>query len=139
MGYYSYFSGDLEIAPAIPLPAPSEVGHDGNPIYFGYFTLDVKDGDEDVQIVDGQITVVGKEPGTIVVGQYYDETIKGYDYSEQLGALVDWAKANGGIVNGIISCDGEESTDFSRFRIENNTIHGETPRFLWPNGDIESI
>lgn len=139
MGYYTYFAGELEIVPAIALPTPSEVGYNNTPVYFGYFTMDVKDGDEDVQLVNGQITVVGKSPGSITVGQYYEESVKGYDYGKQLTALVDWAKAAGATVNGTISCDGEESNDFSRFRIENNTIHAETPRFIWPNGDVENI
>lgn len=121
MGYYTHITGQLEITPAIDLKKVEHLSGEKD----GYFTFTIVPGDQDVRIVNGVVTVVGTKPDMIMVENYFEDSIKAYDFDNQVERLVDLAKDNGAVVDGVFYGDGEESEDFWALVVEANAIHTE--------------
>lgn len=137
MGYYTYITGDASITPPIPESSwPTEY----NPkTADDYFEFNHVDGDEDVRIVNGEITVVGKTAGYTQVVLRYEGSVKAYDFDERLDSLIKWVKSQGAAVDGTFYGDGEESQDFWRVSIENNVPSTEHGVIVYPSERLESI
>ncbi len=124
----------MTITPAIDLAKIKHLSGDDE----GYFEYAIIPGDQDVQVVNGQVTVVGQTPDHILVENYYDDTIKGYDFGERFRELVDLARAGGAVVEGVFYGDGEESEDFWALRVENNVVSEESGQITYP-GDLKEV
>lgn len=136
MGYYTYISGGATIEPQIPeADWLYDLLEEGD----SYFILRQEDGDEDVQLVNGQITVVGQNPGVTKVDFRYDDSVKAYDFDERLNELLDWVKTNGAKINGYFNGDGEESEDFWRVEIRDNIAKTEGGSIVYPSERLEPI
>jgi len=137
MGYYTYITGGVEITPPIDENQFKDViGSDGE----CYFVLtDQVDGDEDVQIINGQITVVGQTAGHSQVDIAFEESVKAYDFDGQVQTLVETAKKHGHTVNGQFDGDGEESEDFWRVNIVNNKIIAESGSIVFPSDQYTEL
>lgn len=137
MGYYTYITGDLTITPAID-EAKFKDFADRNADE-GYFSFALRQGDEDVQLVNGVITVVGKTPDVTEVGLNFDESIKAYDFRDAVTLLVGRAKDLGHRVDGAFYGDGEESDDFWRIGVDNNVISSEGGEIVYPSERYEDV
>jgi hypothetical protein len=128
MGYYTYITGGLEISPPIDESKFTEfVGDDS------YFTFELVPGDEDVQLINGIITVVGQSAGHTDVNLNFDESIKAYDFEDHVNRLVGRAKSLGHQADGAFYGDGEESEDFWRLGVDNNALSTESGEIVYPS------
>jgi len=133
MGYYTHFSGSISIVPPIDdaKMKPFDTDHDS------YFRIEQKPGDQTVQMVNGQITVVGNNPGETIVHFGYDDSIKGYDFQDHVARLLAFVAAEGSVANGQFYADGEETDDNWRIVVENNAYGEERGEILFPS-DVRS-
>lgn len=135
MGYNTYITGGFTVTPQIsPKDEAAFARFDaGNGADEGYFNVTHKDGDEDVQIVDGEIKVVGKTAGSTEFDFAIDESFKAYEIDSHIQLLRDTAQGLGYVVNGQLDGDGEESDDFWRTLIVNNKIIAEGGTITYPS------
>lgn len=142
MGYYTYINGGLTIEPPInPEKFKDLIDPPGAGVNAESYFVHTRDegGDEDVQIIDGQITVVGETAGHSVIDFAFDESVKAYDFHEKLAELVDYAKGLGYTVNGSFDGDGEESEDFWRSYVINNVVTTEQGEVSYPSEQYWAI
>lgn len=140
MGYETYITGDGVITPQIPDHLwPQEYRDPGNTYNDTYFVFKQQDGDEDVQVVNGQITVVGKTAGVTLVDWYPDERAKFYDFDGNLQGLVDFVKSQGASITATFYGDGEDSDDFWRAHVDNNVIATERGEITYPSERYEVL
>ena len=134
MGYYSAISGSWQIRPRLPEDAIDELHLDGESDAGATFVA-ISEGEEDsVELVNNEITVVPGDSWTQIECRY-EEPIKAYGLGEELDEIVKAAHKAGCTIEGAIYVSGEESPDFSRWRVEDGALLEERPEFLWPNGD----
>lgn len=141
MGYSTWITGGFVVTPTV---APKDEAafarfdvNSGNDE--GYFRITHKEGDEDVQIVDGEIKVVGKTAGSTEFDFAIDESFKAYDIDAHIELFRDVAKSLGYVVNGQLDGDGEESDDFWRTRIVDNKIIAEGGSITYPSDRYDDI
>jgi len=132
MGYETYVIGGYKIEPSLPDSVIEQLDMHED----GESELICKSGGtpDTVGLVNGQIAVISGNSWTEVECRL-EEPFKAYTLDETVGTLADVAKKQGATMIGALYLDGEESSDFSRYRIQNGTVIHEVPEFLWPNGD----
>lgn len=91
----------------------------------GYFRFTQESGDEEVTIVDGQVAVVGTNPGRTVVEFGYHDGVKAYDFPEVTERLAQLCEKEGAVFNALFYGDGEESDDYWRLDVTNNQVKQE--------------
>lgn len=128
MGYYTHITGGASIVPPIDDAKMKHLTGD-----YGYFRFAQVPGDQTVQVVNGQVTVVGTNPGETSVELNFDDAIKGYDFHDHVQMLVDLAIANGSVANGQFDGDGEESGDNWRIIVTSNTVTSEAGSIIYPS------
>lgn len=93
-------------------------------------------GNDDVQLVDGVVTVVEGDRKQIVEldGSAYDFDID--EVGDEAQEIVDLVKANGGQIDGIIIVNGdhENQRDPCRFRFFGTQVEQEYPSLKWDDG-----
>lgn len=93
-------------------------------------------GNDDVQLVDGVVTVVEGDRKQIVEldGSLYDWDID--EISGEAQQIVDLVKANGGQINGMIVVAGSSEDDVypCRLRFTGTTVELEYPTLKWDDG-----
>lgn len=130
MGYYTYFTGSVDIHPQIPESMwPTDYTDQGD----AFFILEQVDGDEDVQIVGGRITVVGTAPSFTRAKIRWDESVKGYSFDEDLTKFTGWLTSRNVKANGFFDGDGEESDDFWRATVRDNVVTQERGEIIYPS------
>lgn len=127
MGYYTYFTGEAKVSPPLPETEWKNLS-DG-----GYFKFTQVEGDEDVQIINGVITVVGKTPGHTEIALAFDESIKGYDFAEWVEKIAKKCIELNLVMDGCFEGDGEESNDMWRLDITNNQLTQEAAQVIYPS------
>ena len=133
MGYYSYVNGGAHITPSIP---EKDWPDDWKEAGEGYFVLVDIEGDEDLKVVNGRLTVVGTNPGYTRVDFRWEDNGKFYDISDQMQGLFDWTQRHKSKIVGSFTRTGEEAPDYQRWRFEGDQMLDETPKLVWPNGDV---
>lgn len=137
MGYNTYVHGEIIVEPALSEALIKRLGLGRNGDVYDFVAI--QDGtDDDVQLINGEITVV---PGTkhTRIEPRFDEPFKAYESAEQLDKIMLAAKKAGHDANGAMYFDGEETRDFARIRVEHCVTHGERPKLVWPNGDEQQL
>lgn len=139
MGYETYYTGEARITGGIlsedtlAQEGWLEAGAEED------FFIITTDGDpDDVQVVNGELTVVA---GTQFqnVTMRYEERIKGYNFDERVQMLLDKVLEVGGEIHGHFRGDGEEDGDIWRIRFTGTDKVSERPKLVWPNGDEDQL
>lgn len=129
MGYVSYITGSGRISPAI---------EKGKVDYWNGKEVDLVISDpkgepDDVQVINGEITIVpGNSYNDVTVR--WDEPYKAYEFEKVVHALAELCAADDVKFNADFLADGEESTDFSRAVVVDNVVTGMRPKLVWPDG-----
>lgn len=131
MGYNSHVWGGLVAKPAVPEKA---IADDFGETDSDRCLIATNGGeDDDLQLVDGELTIIPGNTFTLVECRYDDE-FKAYSLSDDVGAFVSIATDHGSVVNGSMYARGEDG-ELHRVRVENNKVLEEWPELVWPNGD----
>lgn len=140
MGYYTTLSGTLTVEPAL---TDAELGRiaDVKADPWTDLILQRTEGDEDTLGLDdkGKIIVVKGTRRNIVSLRSDEPTKNPGTLTEAIHALTKLARKHKVKVNGSIFGSGEEPGDLWRIRVEDNVVHEERPKLLWPNGDSEDL
>ena len=133
MGYYTNLSGEAEIRKAvIPDDVLNREGWSAS-TDSDYFLIETDGEPDDVQLIDGEITVVpGDQFQTVTLR--WDDSVKAYNFDERCQALMDAVKAVGGEITGEFVGRGEENGDIWRVVFNGTTKKREEAVTRWPDG-----
>lgn len=140
MSYRTTVRGSLTIVPPIPKTHVKAAlwdksGDDSNDL-----VVETTKGEDDVQVVDGEITVVKGGTRQEAVLRYDDD----YDASRNLEAnakaLAKWVQGEGSVLVGEMLVFGEESTDIWRLVAANNAVRTErVVGLVWEDGSTSRV
>lgn len=134
MGYDTYITGDALVTPEVSAAHMMALTNAGiidasnanysSECYFRWGGSTPSTGGDTLALVNGQVTVIAG-PGTVGSTEILltmEESVRAYDFSEKVHEMVDELAKLGYKVNGAFDGDGENSDDFWRLNIADNTI-----------------
>jgi hypothetical protein len=126
MGYYTTYTGQITIEPALSWAEFKDspwIGDD-----HGAVKLDVRQEETSRETDEGTITVTLKTAVAIV--PISEDSYKGYSIIEDVQKIVDAFPGHSWI--GYISAEGEEAGDLWRLAVRDGSAVQVKPRIVWP-------
>ena len=134
MGYVTTITGLGCIAPALEQALVDA----WNAKEMDLMISDPKGEPDDVQLVNGEITVVpGSSYNDVFVR--WEGPYKAYGWDTTISALADLCENEGVKLNADFLMDGEESTDFARCVVQDNVVTAMRPKLVWPDGAEQQL